>query len=112
MGRFDADALPELDRRPTATSGDQFNYSKNKDGSLGKNGDGLASAQFMALLDHVEEVLIQMGRDIYAGIAKVDPFRKGNVTACDHCDYRAVCRIDPWTHTWRVLKKSAVEDRE
>ena len=106
MGRFDASALPQLDRRPDATSGDQFNYAKKADGSLAKRGDGFAGPEFMALLDHVEKVLIDMGRQIYAGSVKVDPYRKGNVTACDHCDYRAVCRIDPWTHTWRVLRKS------
>ena len=72
--------------------------------------EALPTAEFMAMLDHVEAVLKQMGRDIYAGVAKVDPYQKGNLTACDHCDYRAICRIDPWTHTWRVLKKSAEEE--
>ncbi len=106
MGRFNAEALPQLDQRPGATFGDQFSYSKKKDGSLASSGDGLAPSDFMALLDHVEAVLTEMGRDIYRGVAKVDPYRKGNVTACDHCDYRAVCRIDPWTHTWRTLRKT------
>ena len=106
MGRFDSSALTQLDQRPDATSGDQFNYSKKTDGSLAKRGDGLPASEFMALLDHVEKVLIDMGGQIYAGNVNVDPYRKGTVTACDHCDYRAVCRIDPWTHTWRVLRKS------
>jgi ATP-dependent helicase/DNAse subunit B len=35
----------------------------------------------------------------------VDPFRKDKETACKFCDYRAICRIDPWTHSWRVLRK-------
>ena len=67
MGRFDASVLPQLDQRPDATSGDQFNYSKNKNGSLGKRGNGLAGPEFMDLLDHVEKVLTDMGRQIYAG---------------------------------------------
>ena len=101
---------PQLDQRPNATSGDQFNYSRKKDGALSaKSQEALPAPEFLALLDHVEAILKQMGRDIYAGVAKVDPYQKGNLTACDHCDYRAICRIDPWTHTWRVLKKSAEE---
>ena len=45
-----------------------------------------------------------MGRAIFSGEAKVDPYRKGAETPCEFCDYRAVCRIDPWTHQWRVLR--------
>jgi ATP-dependent helicase/nuclease subunit B len=111
-GRFDASALPELDQRPGATSGDQFSYSRKKDGSLAKSAEALTTPEFTALLDHVEHILAQMGRQIYSGVVKVDPYRKGNITACDHCDYRAVCRIDPWTHNWRVLRKSVAEEAE
>jgi ATP-dependent helicase/nuclease subunit B len=45
-----------------------------------------------------------MGRAIFSGEAKVDPYRKGTETPCGFCDYRAACRIDPWTHQWRVLR--------
>jgi ATP-dependent helicase/DNAse subunit B len=45
-----------------------------------------------------------MGGRIFLGAAQVDPYRKGTATACDFCDYRAACRIDPWTHQWRVLR--------
>jgi ATP-dependent helicase/DNAse subunit B len=45
-----------------------------------------------------------MGREIFSGEAKVAPYRKGAATACDQCDYRSICRIDPWTHRYRVLK--------
>jgi len=34
----------------------------------------------------------------------VDPYRKGSETPCEYCDYRAACRIDPWTHHYRVLR--------
>ncbi len=112
-GRFDAERLRLLDQRPDAKSGDQFNYRVNKDGSLsGNSREALAPQQFVALLDDVEIALKRMGREIYSGIARVDPFRKAALTACDHCEYRAVCRIDPWTHQYRVLKKPAAEETE
>ena len=112
-GRFDVEMLGNLDQRPGAREGDQFNYRRNKDGGIsGSSREALAPGEFMALLDGVEMALKKMGREIYAGVARVDPYRKGTVTACDQCDYRAICRIDPWTHIYRVLKKADEEDEE
>jgi len=106
-GRFDADALPKLDKRSDAKTGDQFNYRRNNDGSLHKNSaEVLPHAEFDALLDRVEVQLREMGRAIFSGEAKVDPYRKGSETPCKYCDYRAVCRIDPWIHRYRVLRSA------
>jgi ATP-dependent helicase/nuclease subunit B len=104
-GRFDASALSRLDRTNAA---DQFNYRLNKDGSVRSNSvEALPRAEFEALLDQVETRLQEMGRAIFSGAAQVDPYRKGHETPCGFCDYRAVCRIDPWTHRYRVLRPSA-----
>ncbi len=106
-GRFDARHLRLLDNRPDATKGDQFNYSVKKNGELSRSSrEAMETGEFITLLDGVEENLKRMGRAIYAGEAKVDPYRKGKVTACEQCDYRAICRIDPWTHVYRVLRKT------
>ena len=101
-GRFDVSALPRLDR---AQSADQFNYRLNKDGSVRANStEALPGAEFKALLDRVETQLRAIGQAIYSGAAQVDPYRKGRETPCEFCDYRAACRIDPWTHQYRVLR--------
>jgi ATP-dependent helicase/nuclease subunit B len=101
-GRFDASALSRLDRTNAA---DQFNYKLNKDGGVRSNSvEALPRAEFEALLDHVGAQLKEMGRAIFSGAAQVDPYRKGRETPCEFCDYRAVCRIDPWTHRYRVLR--------
>jgi ATP-dependent helicase/nuclease subunit B len=105
-GRFDRRALRQLDARRDAQQGDQFNYRLKKDGDIVKNcHEALSTPEFELLLDSIEENLRQMGRRIYAGAAAVDPFRKGAMLACDQCDYHAVCRIDPWSHHYRVLRK-------
>ncbi len=114
-GRFDALTLPHLDARADAVKGDQFNYAKKKDGALSKTSrEALAPEEFGALLEVVEENLKTMGREIFFGTVTVSPYRKGTVTACDHCDYRAICRIDPWTHPFRALKPlpSATSNKE
>ncbi|MGA3283950.1 MAG: PD-(D/E)XK nuclease family protein [Verrucomicrobiota bacterium] len=101
-GRFDASVLSKLDRLGAA---DQFSYQRNKDGSLRKGSvEALPRAEFEKLLDRVETQLREMGRAIFSGVAKVDPYRKGSETPCDFCDYRAACRIDPWTYRYRVLR--------
>jgi ATP-dependent helicase/nuclease subunit B len=106
-GRFDASVLPELDRVGAA---DQFSYQRNKDGSLRKGSvEALPRAEFEKLLDRVETQLRGMGRAIFSGVAKVDPYRKGSETPCEFCDYRAACRIDPWTHRYRVLRAPSKE---
>jgi len=105
-GRFDARVLRKLDGRPDARQGDQFNYRLNNDGSLHKGSrEALATDEFEALLEATEANLIRLGREIFSGAARVDPFRKGAMTACDQCGYQSICRIDPWTHRYRVLKK-------
>jgi ATP-dependent helicase/nuclease subunit B len=100
-GRFDAGALDKLDRKRMH---DQFNYRLTDAGKLYANStEALPRAEFEALLDGVETRLLEMGRAIFSGEASVNPYRKGAEIPCDFCDYRAACRIDPWTHQWRVL---------
>jgi ATP-dependent helicase/nuclease subunit B len=101
-GRFDAGALDKLDRRHAC---DQFNYRLNQDGSLRKGStEALPRAEFEILLDRVEVQLREFGNAIYSGEASVNPYRKGKQTPCEFCDYASACRIDPWTHQWRVLR--------
>jgi len=104
-GRFDAGALARLDH---ARAADQFNYRLNKDGTLRSNSaEALPGAELQKLLDAVEAQLRNMGRAIFSGAMPVAPYRKGRETPCEFCDYRAICRIDPWTHRYRILQAMA-----
>ena len=104
-GRFDAHALRHLDSRRDVQQGDQFNYRLTKSGRVYQNSrEALEPAQFQDLLDSVEQHLKRMGEDIFSGVAAVAPYRKGAAIACEQCDLRSVCRMDPWTQRYRVLK--------
>ena len=106
-GRFDGGALEKFDHRPGVKKGDQFNFRLNKDGTLpSKSMEALEHQEFTRLLDQVEAQLRSLGERIFSGEAAVDPYRKGQQKACEYCDYRAACRIDEWTHAWRVLRAS------
>jgi ATP-dependent helicase/nuclease subunit B len=100
-GRFDDGILSRLD---SVGAEDQFHYSRNQNGTLRKGSvEALAQADFHAWLDSVESQLRRIGNEIFSGRAQVDPYRKGRETPCDYCDYAATCRIDAWTHRFRML---------
>lgn len=103
-GRFLSSELASFDRR-TEKAGDQFKYSRNKEGELNKRGnEALAPAEFNALCETVETHLRSHGTRIFAGEIGVSPFRTGRESACDYCDFRPVCRFDPWTQPYRQLR--------
>ena len=98
------------DRREVS-EGDQFKFKLNKgDGQPSKNSEAWPPENFIALVDGVENQLRELGQKIFSGTAAVDPYRKGKSTPCEHCDYRAICRIDEWTHDYRSLREP--EDKE
>jgi ATP-dependent helicase/nuclease subunit B len=104
LGRFDAAAIRSFDISG-ASEGAQFKFKLKKDGTPhGANTDMLPPGDFRQLLDHVEAELTRMGREIYDGAIAVNPYRKGEKVACDKCDYKSICRFDPWTQPYRVLK--------
>jgi ATP-dependent helicase/nuclease subunit B len=109
-GRFDAGALRKFDRRTDVSKGDQFNFRLNKDGSLPSNAaEALPRENFNALVDGVESKLRELGEQVFSGAAAVDPYRKGTEKPCEYCDYRAACRIDEWTHEWRILRATETD---
>jgi ATP-dependent helicase/nuclease subunit B len=106
-GRFDGGYLTQFDATG-ASDGDQFCFAVKKDGSFSARGnEALPAEQFQNLIAQIEHFLRQHGRDIYAGKIDIAPFRLQGKTACDFCDYRPVCRFDPWTQTFRVLRDPA-----
>ena len=106
-GRFDAGVLDQLDR---VRAKDQFKYQLKTNGELYANAtEALPRAEFEALLDGVAAQLRELGERIFAGDAQVDPYRVGKKTPCEHCDYQSACRIDKWTHEYRVLRAEKVE---
>jgi ATP-dependent helicase/nuclease subunit B len=113
QGLFNVDFLRKLDNRLDANCGDQFDYRLTKAGELYRNSKaGMAAANFASLLDAAAEQLVQLGRRIFAGEVQIDPYKRNRDVACHTCDYKPVCRIDPWTHHFRVLRRPDDEDQE
>ncbi len=103
-GRFRGDKLDWFDNRG-AVKGDQFRYAFKKDGDFKKQGnEAMPAEEFLALVTKIEEFLRGYGQEIFEGNVRVAPYRHKAEKACDHCDYRTVCRFDPWIEPYKVLK--------
>jgi len=102
QGRYDDAQLPLLDP-----------YGKDEQFKTGaRTHDRLGSSAFAELLTRAVDNLKRLGTEIYSGAIAPAPFRKGSETACDFCDYASVCRFDPWTQPFRVLKPPGQEAAE
>jgi len=108
-GRFDFAQLKHFDRRVGGGPSGQFRYKISQAGEPAKRGnEALVTAEFTALLAQVETNLRRLGTDIFAGDLRVAPVRmSASECACDRCDYRAICRFDPWTERYRPLARAA-----
>ncbi len=112
-GRFDTAILRYLDNRGLAKGG-QFNYRLKKNGEPhARSADAMSSAEFQKLLDQVENHLLRMGKEIYAGEIGLNPFQKGTERACEKCEYQGICRFDAWSQPFRHLgMEEAASDTE
>jgi len=76
---------------------------------LDKNGDPktdkLASLERMGnIQEHIETTVLDMARSVYGGDISACPAVQDGASACDYCNYTAVCRRDRSTDE-RVLEK-------
>jgi ATP-dependent helicase/nuclease subunit B len=108
IGRFDQTHVERLDSRAFVDgSGDQFNYTVTSKNALSQSQkDPMRPEEFLRLLDLVEAHLKSFGERIYRGEAQVSPYRNGSKTPCSQCDYRPICRFDPWEQSYRALKEA------
>ncbi len=108
VGCFNLDALPWMDQREGASTGDQFQYQLNKDGSPRKtHWHVMPPAKFEHFMEHAAQLLSGFGDRILNGDISAEPFLHRNETPCERCDFATVCRIDPWTQAWRNLEKAS-----
>ena len=63
----------------------------------------MESQRFERLLDFARDKIKALGADILSGKVTVAPYRRSTTTPCAYCDYRALCRFDWQTHTYRML---------
>lgn len=67
----------------------------NKDGSISKSASALHLGAMNALLAHAQETAAQLADHIRAGCITAAPAQVGQWSACDYCEYAAICGLDP-----------------
>ncbi|MCD1261590.1 helicase-exonuclease AddAB subunit AddB [Paenibacillus athensensis] len=66
-----------------------------KDGSFYSSSSVATDAQWEQLRSYVRNMVQRIGVGITDGHVAITPFRMGKKTACQFCDYKAVCQFDP-----------------
>lgn len=104
-GRFSFEWLSLFDSDSGSGGSGQFTYKLKKDGEpSGTSKQLVHQPELEGMLADAKELICALGREILAGNISVDPYRKGSEMPCTYCDFKSVCRIDPWTHAYRPLR--------
>lgn len=84
----------------------------NKDGELNKRSVAASQRQMKAMVEYVNKKLTEDSSKILEGNTELNPYRSGEQTACDYCEYRSACGFDIRLpgHGYRNLAKKSADD--
>ena len=96
-GLFAADTRVLMALDSQLTEGGLYPLRLKKDGQVYSQDETkvVDLSQWPLLLGQIRGHMVNLVRDILAGNACPQPYRRGSHTACDWCDYRWVCPFDP-----------------
>ncbi len=102
---------PDHTLRPSVKS-DIIPIETNKEGSLAKRSQAASKQQMKALMNYVNQRLVEDSRQILSGDTRLNPYRADKQTACDYCPYRSACGFDQGLpgHTYRNLAKKSSDE--
>lgn len=104
-GMFDAELIDFFDGGALGgNNSGQFKFRVNKDGTPTKGrSDGVSKDQFHSMLERADQLVEEFAGRILSGDIAAVPFRHNRDTACDWCEFRGICRFDPWEQGYRVM---------
>ena len=84
----------------------------NKDGSLAKTSKVVAEEHFRVMMEYATKKIIASKEEIKQGNIKAEPYRQGDSTGCDYCEYKHICKFDTRLegYHYRNLKKLSKEE--
>ncbi|MGB3367323.1 MAG: helicase-exonuclease AddAB subunit AddB, partial [Acidaminobacteraceae bacterium] len=65
-----------------------------KDGDFSSTSKAISEPQFLNMLSHVKEIVVDAGTQIIEGVTKVEPIKDGARVACEYCEYKGICQFD------------------
>ncbi|MHA6483719.1 helicase-exonuclease AddAB subunit AddB [Paenibacillus sp. strain BS8-2] len=66
-----------------------------KDGSFYSSSSVVTDDQWSTLRRSVRRTITRIGHSIQQGDVSIEPYRLGDQTPCQYCDYKPVCQFDP-----------------
>ena len=83
-----------------------------KDGSMSKRSSTVNNAQMQRICKYVMGKVKEFGNEIISGDIRLEPYKIGNFTACEYCDYKGICGFDQRLpgNTYRKLAKLKNEE--
>ncbi len=82
-------------------------------GQVKRSGNNPVSGEALeALRERVVGHVRSFGGRVLDGDVAPDPYRDGNRTACDYCEYAGICRFDPWEQDFRSLEEPPKPERK
>lgn len=84
----------------------------NKEGGLNKRSVVASARQMNAMVEYVNKKLVEDGQQILEGDAVLNPYRSGERTACDYCEFKSACGFDIRLpgNNYRNLAKKPVDE--
>ncbi|AJY76318.1 helicase-exonuclease AddAB subunit AddB [Paenibacillus beijingensis] len=91
----DSSTVRMMDGRLESGHSELLPVAIKKDGAF-QSGSSVASGeQWDVLRRSVRRKIGEIGQSIGDGVISIAPYRLGNKTPCQFCDYKAVCQFDP-----------------
>lgn len=106
-GIFCADFIHLLVNEPPRGANPYYDFYVKQDGNPTGNyhyTSILTRADFQALLAYGRQLICQLAEQVHRGHIDVAPYKTISEKACDHCDYKPLCRFDWQINRYRHLQ--------
>jgi len=97
----------------TQSSGREFNFSLGKDNQPirpHEHGSVVQPGEFRSILHHTANLVRTGAAEIFSGRVVPEPYRKNRQSACSYCEFRSVCRFDPFVARYRTVAAMTKQD--
>lgn len=91
----DADTVRLMDGELETGYSELLPVALKRDGSFYSSSSVVSNEQWDMLRRSVRTTISEIGSCIQDGEVTIEPYRLGNKTPCQYCDYKAVCQFDP-----------------
>lgn len=84
----------------------------NKNGSLAKSSKAVSEEEFHLMMEHAMKKVKDIHQQIIQGDTSALPYRRGQESGCDYCNYRHVCGFDTKVpgYVYRDIGKMSKEE--